>query len=191
MTVITDRQILKVSEAGAVGSVAFAADPLTGCVAQAHTRYYHFLVSDFGTAARAVTTTAMHMPVRGKVVGISINSPKACTASTTLYATVTIAKQTAASATTIAVVKTNTVVGDATYGTGDLAAAVPFKLPAKMFTLSAVQMAADDVLTVAIAKASTGTALTTAITVTEGTSGSGTQVFSTDYFDICVAVEEN
>ncbi len=187
----TDRQMLKNAEAGWVGSAGFAADPLTGAIAQSHTRYYHFLVSDFGTAARAVTTTAMHMPVRGKVTSISITAPKAITASTSLYATVTVAKQTGASATTIGTVITNTVAGDSVYGTGNLVADTPFKLPATMIVGSAVQMAADDVLTVAIAKASTGTSLTTAISVVEGTSGTGTQVFSTDYFDICVGVEEN
>ncbi len=183
--------MLKIAEAGWVGSAGMAADPLTGCVAQAHTKYYHFLVSDYGTAARAVTKTAIHMPVRGKVTSISITAPLAVTASTSLYATITVAKQTGASATTIGTAITNTVVGDATYGTGSLVADTPFKLPATMIVGSAVQMAADDVLTVAIAKASTGTALTTGISVVEGTSGSGTQVFSTDYFDICVGVEEN
>ncbi len=187
----TDRQMLKNAEAGWVGSAGLAADPLTGAVKESHTKYYHFLVSDFGTAARAVTKTAIHMPVRGKVVSVSVTSPLNVTASTSLYATLTVAKQTAASATTICTVITNTVAGDATYGTGDLTADIPFKAPAKAFVLTAVQMAADDVLTVAIAKASTGTALTTAISVVEGTSGTGTQSFSTDYFDICVGVEEN
>ncbi len=72
----------------------------------------------------------------------------------------------------------------------NLAAAVPYKLLANAFTLANVNLAADDVLTVAIAKASSGVALTTAISVVEGTSGSGTQSYSTDYFDICVSVEE-
>ncbi len=188
----TDRQMLKNAEAGWVGSAGLAADPLTGAVAQSHTKYYHFLVSDFGTAARAVTTTAIHMPVRGKVVSISLTAPLAVTGSDTLYATVTVAKQTGASATTIAAIATKATIAAGAIGTAaNLAAAVPYKVLANAFTLSAVQMAADDVLTVAIAKASTGTALTTGITVTEGTSGSGTQVFSTDYFDICVGVEEN
>ncbi len=188
---VTDRQILKNAKAGRLGSKELAAEPLRGVVAQAATKYYQFLVTDFGVAGRAVTTSAIHMPVRGKVVSVSITAPLAVTASTSLYATVTVAKQTGASPTTIATVITNTVAGDATYGTGNLAAAVPFKAPAAMFVLSAVQMAADDVLTVAIAKASTGTALTTASSVVEGTSGTGTDSFSTDYFNICVGVEEN
>ncbi len=182
----TDRQILKNAQAGMIGSSGCAADPLTGCVKEAHTKYYHFLVSDFGTAGRAVTTTAIHMPVRGKVVSVSITAPLAVTANDTTYATVTVAKQTGASATTVAAKATKI-----TAGTGDLAAAVPYKFLAAAFTASATQMSADDVLTVAIAKASTGVALTTAISVVEGTSGTGTQVFSTDYFDICVGVEEN
>ncbi len=188
----TDRQILKNAQAGMIGSSGCAADPLSGCVKEAHTKYYHFQVSDFGTAGRAVTTTAMHMPVRGKVVSVSITAPLAVTGNDTTYATVTVAKQTGASATTIAAIATKATIAAGAIGTAaNLAAAVPYKLLANAFTASAVQMAADDVLTVAIAKASTGVALTTAITVTEGTSGSGTQVFSTDYFDICVGVEEN
>ncbi len=182
----TDRQILKDATAGSLSSVDLAADPRTGAVAQSHTKYYQFLVTDFGVAGRAVTTSAIHMPVKGKVVSVSITAPLAVTADDTSYATVTVAKQTGASATTIAAKATKI-----TAGTGNLAAAVPYKFPAAAFTASAVQMLADDVLTVAIAKASSGVALTTASSVVEGTNGSGTDSFSTDYFNICVGVEEN
>ncbi len=68
---------------------------------------------------------------------------------------------------------------------------MPYKLLTNAFTLANVQMAADDVLTVAVAKVSSGVAITTATSVVEGTNGSGTDSFSTDYFTICVGVEEN
>ncbi len=181
----TDREILKNAGAGRVGSSGFAADPAVAVGAK-HTRYYQFLVTDFGVAGRAVTTTAIHMPVRGRVVSVSITAPLAVTANDTSYATVTVAKQTGTSATTVAAKSTKI-----TAGTGDLAAAIPYKFPAAAFTASAVQMAADDVLTVAIAKLSSGVALTTAASVVEGTNGSGTDSFSTDYFTVCVGVEEN
>lgn len=188
----TDRQMLKSASAGMVGSLGNAVDPLTpitGSVASSHTRYYHFQVSDFGTAARAVTTTAMHMPVAGKVVSVSITAPLAVVASDSVYATVTVAKKSGVTASTIAACATKATIAAGAIG-ADLVAAIPYKFLANAFTAANVNLAADDVLTVAIAKASTGTALTTAISVVEGTSGSGTEVFSTDYFDICVGVEE-
>ncbi len=181
----TDRELIKNAAAGRVGSSGLVANPLTA-VAQKHTKHYQFFLSDFGVAGRAVTTTAIHMPVKGKVTAVSITSPLAVTADDTSYATVTVAKQTGASATTIAA-KTTKITG----GSGDLAAAIPYKFTSAAFTASATQMAADDVLTVAIAKASSGVALTTAASVVEGTNGSGTDSFSTDYFTVCVSVEEN
>ncbi len=188
----TDRQILKNAEAGAIGSSGLAADPSTGAVAQAHRKHYQFLVTDFGVAGRAVTKTAIHMPVKGRVVAISITAPLAVTGDDTSYATVTIAKATGTSAATIAAIATKATIAAGAIGTAaNLAAAVPYKLLANAFTVANMQMAADDVLTVAIAKASSGVALTTAASVVEGTNGSGTDSFSTDYFNVCVTVEEN
>ncbi len=181
----TDRTILKATNSARVNSGTMAASPDLVVNAKS-TRYYQFLVTDFGIAGQAVTTTAIHMPVKGKVVSVSMTAPLAVTADDTSYATITVAKQTGASASTVAAKATKI-----TAGSGDLAAAVPYKFPAAAFTAANVQMAADDVLTVAIAKASSGVALTTTTSVVEGTNGSGTDSFSTDYFNICVGVEEN
>ncbi len=184
----TDREILKSAQVGAIGSTPVTAAAAT--VSAAHTRYYQFLVSDFGTAGRAVTTTCMHMPVKGKVVSVSMTAPLTVTKSDSVYATITVGKQSGASASTIAACATKSTLAAGATG-ADLAAGVPYKFLASAFTLANCQMAADDVLTVAIAKASTGSALTTVISVVEGTSGSGTEAFSTDYFCITVGVEEN
>ncbi len=187
----TDREMLKNAGYGRVGSAGFAADPSI-VVRAKHTRHYQFLVSDFGVADRAVTKTAIHMPVKGRVTAISITAPLGVTGNDTSYATVTVAKQTGASAATIAAIATKATIAAGAIGTAaNLVAAIPYKLLANAFTVANMQMAADDVLTVAISKTVSGVALTTAASVVEGTSGSGTDSFSTDYFNICVSVEEN
>ncbi len=187
----TDREILKNAAYGRVGSSGFAADPSV-VVRAKHTRHYQFLVSDFGVAGRAITKTAIHMPVKGRVTAVSITSPLAVTGDDTSYATVTVAKQTGTTAATIAAIATKATIAAGAIGTAaNLAAAVPYKVLANAFTVANMQMAADDVLTVAISKTSSGVALTTAASVVEGTNGSGTDSFSTDYFTICVSVEEN
>ncbi len=187
----TDREILKNAAYGRVGSAGFAADPSV-VVRAKHTKHYQFLVTDFGVADRAVTKTAIHMPVKGRVTAISITAPLAVTGNDTTYATITVAKATGTSAATIAAIATKATIAAGAIGTAaNLAAAVPYKVLTNAFTIANMQMAADDVLTVAIAKASSGVALTTGTSVVEGTSGSGTEVFSTDYFCITVGVEEN
>ncbi len=187
----TDREILKNAAAGRVGSSGLAVNPLTAVSAK-HTRHYQFLVSDYGIAGQAVTKTAIHMPVKGKVTAISITAPLGVTGDDTSYATLTVAKQTGASASTIAAIATKATIAAGAIGTAaNLVAAITYKVLTNAFTVANVQLAADDVLTVAISKTSSGVALTTATSVVEGTNGSGTESFSTDYFNICVSVEEN
>lgn len=167
---LTDREILKLAQAGQVGSSGMAADPKVA-VNALNTKYYQFLVQDAATAGTAVTETAMQMPVRGKVIGVSMTAPIAVTASDTNFATVSVAKRTGSAASAPIASQATKV----TAGTGSLVAFVPAQLPSSAFTVANQQMAAGDVLTLAIAKAASGVALTAA----------------TSYFCVTVAVEEN
>lgn len=165
----SDRTMLKQAQAGMVGSSGFAADPLLGAVAQAHTKYYQFLVSDAATAGTAVTETAIAMPVAGKVVSVAMTAPIAVTANNTNFATVAIAKRTAAGSATAIASQTTAITGS-----GNLAAFVPYKFLAAAFTAANQALAADDVLTLAISKTASGVALNAA----------------TSYFTVTVGVEE-
>lgn len=109
------------------------------------------------TAGTAVTESVIdHIRRQGFVSSISIEAPIAVTGDNTNNAVITIAKRTAAGAqTVIAVVTTNV-------AQGGLVAFVPYKVPQAAFTPANVQLAPDDVLTVAVAKGGTGVALSAA-----------------------------
>lgn len=108
-------------------------------------------------AGTAVTESVIdHVRRSCFVKGISITAPIAVTGDNTNNAVVTVAKRTGAGAQTVIAAFTTNVAG------GNLAAFVPLKLPASAFTPANVQLAVDDVLTVAIAKGGTGVALSAA-----------------------------
>lgn len=114
------------------------------------------LVSDAATAGTAVTETVVLVaPYPLKVVSAKMAAPIAVTASDSTYATVTVATRSAGgSPTTVAVMTTKT---SGSGGTGNMTAFVPYAM-----TVTTLILAAGDVLTLAIAKASTGVALTAA-----------------------------
>ena len=143
------------------------ADQLAGVVCR---RQYVFQVAN-GTAATAVTESLIENLRRSGIVrSITLTAPAAVTADATNNAVITIAKRTGSGAAqTIAAVTTNSA------GTGSLVAFVPFVVPQSAFTAANVQLAANDVLTIAIAKGGSGVALSAA----------------TSFFTVSVDVEEN
>lgn len=124
-----------------------------------------------GTAGTAVTESVIdHLRRPGLVKSITLTAPIAVTADNTNNATITVAKRTGSGAAqTIATIATSTT------GTNNLVAFVPFTIPASAFTAANTQLAAGDVLTVAIGKGGTGVALSAA----------------TSFFTVSVDIEEN
>jgi hypothetical protein len=169
---ITDRETFKQFQidqlAGYVGQQGVTAPDAT--VRGSHRRQYESLVADAATAGTAVTETVMaHVQRASRPIAVTISTPIAVTASDSNYATFTIAKRTAAgSAVTLATIFTKT---GGSSGTGNLAAFVPYVLP---LTYANFDIAAGDVLTVAISKTGSGVALTAA----------------TSYVNVTVDVEE-
>lgn len=125
-------------------------------VAQACQTAVGVLVSDAATAGTAVTETVVLVaPYALKVVSAKMAAPIAVTASDSTYATVTVSTRSGAGgASTVAVMTTKT---SGSGGSGSLVAFVPVAM-----TVTTTILAAGDVLTLSIAKASTGVALTAA-----------------------------
>lgn len=118
-----------------------------------------FPFDDAATAGTAFTETVMHTsPVACKLISASFSLPIAATASDSLYATVSIAKRTSAGATSTALASRTTQI---TLGTGNVTAFAKNALTLTTTTAD-LEIAADSVITLAVAKASTGTALTAA-----------------------------
>jgi hypothetical protein len=132
------------------------------------------LVADAATAGTAVTeTVAVRLPTTGgtyRFIEAYMCSPIAVTAHDTNYATISVAKRlsTGASATALAS-QTTKITG----GSGNLTAFAPAALT-NTATTADLEIAAASVITVAIAKAASGVALTAA----------------TSYFAVAIVVEK-
>lgn len=155
----TDRANLKKLTVGYVGSSPSSVmSDAIAAVAAANSRVYRTTVNDGGVAGTAVTNSPFAVvPYAGLVKSIKFSAPIAVTGSDTTFATITVSKSTAGA--------TPVVLGTATTQvTGGLGSLVAFQQYA--LTLStvagALDIAANDVLTVAVAKASTGVALVAA-----------------------------
>lgn len=154
---MSDRSQIKELQLGQYGSAGLS--NTKDSVNKMHYRSYSVLISDAATAGTAVTETnvAAYVPNACKVVACYVAAPIAVTASDSVYATFTLAKRTAGgSGTTIATQTTKTT---GSGGLGSLTALAPYALTT---TAANVELAAGDSLTIAVAKASTGTALTAA-----------------------------
>lgn len=130
------------------------------------TRWIHTTnIGDVATAGTAFTESviAANLPA-GRIKGVYVSCPIAVTANDTTYATLTVSKRTGAGAAVIVATQTTKITG----GSCNIVAFVPVAL-----TLSATDanltIAASDVLTFLVSKASTGVALT-AITSALGVS---------------------
>lgn len=135
-------------------------------------RTYSALIAN-ATAGTGVTESVLeHVRRDGIVRSITLIAPIAVAVDGTNNATITVSKRTAAgAAATIATIPTTA----AGIGAGGFVAFVPFEVTAAQFTAANTQLAAGDVLTVAIAKGGSGVALTAA----------------TSFFTVSVDVEEN
>lgn len=128
------------------------------CVVQ---RIESTLVTDGGTAGTAVTEECIvSFPFTNsvKVLGCTVLAPVAVTASDTLFATFTLSSRDAngANAVTIATQTTKT------SGSGGLGSLTAFKPAALPVTVANAVVPAGGSLTIAVAKASTGTAIASA-----------------------------
>jgi len=117
-------------------------------------RTFHILVADAATAGTAVTETVIVQVQRAGIAkAVRIATPIAVTAHDTNYATFTVAKRTGSGSASTIASQTTKITG----GSGNVTAFVPVTLT---LTDANVVLAAGDVLTIAIAKASSGVALT-------------------------------
>ncbi len=165
----TDREILKQAEAGRVGSLGFAADPMT-TVKAAHRRSYRFASIDATAGTGVAESVVCRVPVACRFISAHVTAPIAVTASGTDYKTFTIAKRTAAgAAVSLAAIATITTTGVS------LAAFVPQALTLDSTTAS-LDLAAGDVITYKNVKT--------------GVTGVATSD-ATSYTEIEVIVEEN
>ncbi len=153
---LTDREILKLAQAGQIGSSGCAADPKT-TVRALHTRSYSFPLSNIvqadGTIAAIIETPVARIAFASRVLSVYIEAPIAVANDATNILTFTVARERAAASTTIATADTTTTTGVA-FAAG-LAAFVP-----KAMTLSAtsanLDLAAGDVVTIAVALGGAG-----------------------------------
>lgn len=154
----TDRQNLKLAQAGQVNSFVNVVDPLTpatGSVAALHTKYYQFRLNDNGVPGTPSAEFGIPVPVAGKVTSVTFVSPVALTMDAANIKTFTLAKRTAGGvASTIAVQSTITTTGVG--GAGNLLALQPYKFVTADFTLANVALAAGDTLTAKAIAAGTG-----------------------------------
>ena len=168
---LTEVEYLKAAVKNSVANQkADIADPDT-TVRKLWRRTYCVLVSDAATAGTAVTETVMvpYVERRCKVLASRIAAPIAVTAHDTNYATISVAGRTAGAA-SVAIASHTTKI---TAGLGNLTAFAPYTLTANATPANAI-LAAGDSITVAVAKAASGVALTAA----------------TSYFAVMVDVEE-
>lgn len=154
----TDRYILKQVQVGQCLGDKLV-DPV-GEVGRAHQRQYSFDITDGGTPGTAAAEKALAVQNAGKVVGVKLTCPVAVTGSDTLFATVALSKRTAAGG-AVAICTFLTKLTPAANVTGALVAFVPFDGSANIVQ-AAAQLATGDVLTISLAKASTGTAIAAA-----------------------------
>lgn len=159
MAATTDRKRLKNAQAAQLASnEGVMVSTAKAAVADAHRRQYTIQLTDAATAGTAVTETVMaRIPVACRLITAYMSAPIAVTANDTTYATVTVAKRTGAGGATTLASQTTKITG----GSGNLAAFVPAALT-NTATSANLAIAAGDVVTVAVAKASTGVALTAA-----------------------------
>lgn len=169
----TDRTVLKdIQQAQLLGHTGQqgVTDPPTA-VAEAHQRHFTALVSDSATAGTAVTETVMFRAnVAMRIKRVDVTAPISVTANDTTYATVTVAQRDSAGANSATIATQTT----KTSGSGGLGSLTAFKPYALTLTNANVDVPAGSVVTIAIAKASAGVALTAA----------------TSYFEVCVVAEE-
>jgi hypothetical protein len=162
----TDRAILKQVQTAQLESTG--ASDGEAEVKKLHYRTYSVLVADAATAGTAVTETVIAtVPVASRVVAVKVATPIGVTAHDTNYATFTVSKRTAGGGATSIASQTTKITG----GSGNLTAFSPLSITP---TASAVDLAANDSLTIAIPKAASGVALTAA----------------TSYVQVQVTVEE-
>lgn len=151
----TDREILKQSQASAVGSTAIT--DARDAVAKAHRQVFCVALTDENDADGTATNGGIYLPMAGKVVAAYATTEIAVTAHATNYATFVLEKGTVASPTTIASFATDTVATD------DMVAGT-----AKSMTItdSAAEFAAGTVLRAKVTKAASGVAIATATATT-------------------------
>lgn len=150
----TDIDIAKNALAGQLGS---AVTDAPGTAARGFRRSYSVLVNDAATAGTAITITPVvaGVPYACRIVSATLSAPIAVAVSESVYVTFSLAKYTSAggSATAVGTRVTNAAGGGAM---------VAFARDAMTLTATATEVAQYGVITIAAAKASTGTALTAA-----------------------------
>lgn len=153
----TDTAIAKNLEAGYLASALGSNANAVAQVAKENQRTYTVLVADAATAGTAVTETIVGtVPYACRVISWKVSTPIAVTASDTTYATFSGARRTAAGGTSTAIaVQTSKI----TAGLGNMTAFAAYSLD---LTAANTELVAGAQLTFAIAKASTGVALTAA-----------------------------
>ncbi len=152
----TDREILKLAQAGQIGSSGCAADPLV-TVKALHTRVYNVPVSNIvqssGAIASVIEYAAFRVPFACRVLSCYVTAPIAVANAASNIVTFNVARERAAVSTSIATADTTTTTGVA-FATG-LAAFVP-----KAMTLSAtsanLDLAAGDAVTISAIKGASG-----------------------------------
>lgn len=150
----TDRALLKFAQVGQVGGLNLV-DP-DGTVGLAHSRAITANISDAATAGTAVTESVIYRaPAAGVVKAAYYATPVGVAGNDTTFATFTLSKRTGGGAPVVVASQNTKITG----GAGSAVAFVPVPL---VLVGAAVQLAAGDVLTIAVAKASTGVAISAA-----------------------------
>lgn len=150
----TDRALLKMAQVGQVGGLNLV-DP-DGTVGLAHSRAITANITDGGTIGTAVTESVIYRaPAAGVVKAAYYTAPVAIPGNDTTFATFTLSKRTAGGAATVIGSQNTKITG----GAGSAVAFVPVPL---VLVGAAVQLAAGDVLTIAVTKGSTGVAISAA-----------------------------
>lgn len=148
----TDRELIKLSQKGALGSSL--ATPGTS-VDALHRRMLNFVVpiADHTTLTKALPETQLvRVPHAFRIVSVYVTTPVNVTANDTNYATITVSKRTAGGGATTMWAQNTKITG----GLGNLTALTPVALSQS----STADGAAGDSLTLTIAKAASGIALT-------------------------------
>ena len=155
---LTDRENMKVAEAGLVGSTGMITVPTQtaayAVVKEAHTAFQPCPITDGGTAGTPVTEMVMGRARNaGLVKAITFSAPIAVATNGANFLTITVAKRTAGGgAVTLATFATSAT---------SMVAFIPIVLTLTATTAN-LQLAAGDVITVAVAKAGAGVAFAAA-----------------------------